>query len=117
MAKPAQHVAAKTLQAFLQRHIAAEDSALITDEYRGYRRMGEWISHMTINHAKAYVEGLVHTNTIESFWSLVKRAVCGQHHHYSREYAAAYLIESCYKYNIRNDVNQFENFLAAAVSV
>lgn len=117
IAKPVKHVTAKTLTAFLKRHIVAEDSVLITDKFRGYSRMGKWIPHETINHAVRYAEGLVHTNSIEGFWSLVKRAVFGQHHHYSREYAAAYIIESCYKYNNRNNANTFTDFLQGAMTV
>ena len=73
--------------------------------------------HFTINHAVAYVDGLIHTNTIEGFWSLVKRAIFGQHHHYSKAHAAAYIVEACYKYNNRNNANTFDQFLAGAVMV
>ena len=59
----------KTLKAFLGQFVGGDDSVLITDEYSGYNRMGEWIPHFTINHAVAYAQGLVHTNTIEGFWS------------------------------------------------
>ena len=90
---------------------------LITDEYPAYRRMKEWVPHFTINHAVSYVEGLIHTNTIEGFWSLVKRAIYGQYHHYSKEHAAAYIVEACYKYNIRNQVNPFDTFIRGTVSV
>lgn len=117
VAQPSDKVTAKTLKAFLQRHVDGEDSVLITDEFPAYRRMGEWVEHMTINHAISYAEGLIWTNTIEGFWSLVKRAITGQHHHYSKGHAAAYIIESCYKYNNRHNPNQFEDFLAGAVTV
>ncbi len=70
-----------------------------------------------INHAVAYAQGLVHLNTIENFWSLVKRAIFGQHHHYSREHAAAYIVEACFKYNNRGNANTFTDFLQAAVTV
>jgi len=117
VAQPSDKVTAKTLKAFLQRHVDGEDSVLITDEFPAYRRMGEWVEHMTINHAISYAEGLIWTNTIEGFWSLVKRAITGQHHHYSKGHAAAYIVESCYKYNNSNNPNQFEDFLAGAVTV
>jgi hypothetical protein len=45
-------------------------------------------------------DGEVHTNTIEGFWSLLKRAWYGSHHHYKKEYLSLYLAEQCYKYNI-----------------
>ena len=63
-----------------------------------------------------YVDGLAHTNTIEGFWSLLKRAWYGTHHHYTDEHSIAYVVESCYKYNARNSENVFEGFLQEAVA-
>lgn len=117
VAKPSPKVTAKSLHKFLKSNVDGGDSVLMTDEFPAYRRMGEWVPHFTINHAVRYVEGLIHTNTIEGFWSLVKRALYGQHHHYSREHAAAYIIEACYKYNIRKSANPFADFIRGAVSV
>lgn len=115
VAQPAKHVTAKTLTSFLQRHVVAEDSFLITDEFSGYRRMGQWVPHETINHSKSYAQGLIHTNSIESFWSLLKRALFGSFHHFSREYASAYVTEACWKFNNREQTDVFETFLAKAV--
>ena len=117
VAQPSEKVTGKTLKAFLSRFVQADDSLLVTDEYSGYNRMHEWVPHFTINHAVAYAQGLIHTNTIEGFWSLVKRAIFGQHHHYSKAHAAAYIVEACYKYNNRNNANVFDQFLTDAVAV
>ena len=117
VAKPAKNVTAKTLKMFLQQYVDADDSVLITDEFRGYSRMNEWLPHFTINHAVAYAQGLIHTNTIEGFWSLVKRAVFGQHHHYTPTHMPAYIVEACYKYNNRRTPDIFDNFLQGAVAV
>ena len=117
VAQPSDKVTGKTLKAFLSRFVEADDSLLITDEYSGYNRMHEWVPHFTINHAVAYAQGLIHTNTIEGFWSLVKRAIFGQHHHYSKQHAAAYIVEACYKYNNRHNANTFGYFLKGTVTV
>lgn len=117
VAQPAKNVTAKTLKAFLEQYIDPEDAVLITDEFRGYSRMHEWLPHFTINHAVAYAQGLIHTNTLEGFWSLVKRAVFGQHHHYTPEHMPAYIIEACYKYNNRKTADIFDHFLRGAVTV
>ena len=117
VAKPSDRVSGKTLKAFLGKFVDGKDSVLVTDEFGGYRRMREWIPHFTVNHAVAYVQGLVHTNTIEGFWSLVKRAITGQHHHYSKTHAAAYIVEACYKYNNRHNADAFDSFINAAVAV
>ena len=64
-----------------------------------------------------YVDGLVHTNTIEGFWSLLRRAWFGQHHHYSVKHALSYVIEACYKYNIRRLLNTFDVFIRGTMAV
>lgn len=117
IAKPTEKVTGKTLKAFLNSVVNADDAVLITDEFPGYNRMREWVPHFTINHAVAYVDGLIHTNTIEGFWSLIKRAIFGQHHHYSKGHAAAYIVEACYKYNNRNNANAFDQFLTGTVAI
>ena len=84
--------------------------------FSGYRRMGEWVPHMTINHKERFAEGLIHVNTLEGFWSMLKRAIAEQHHHYSKQYAA-YIVEGCWKDNNRNAVNLFDSFLTNAMQV
>lgn len=81
-------------------------STLVTDEYKGYTPIKKIMKHEIINHQKRqYVnpdKPEIHTNTIEGFWSLVKRAWYGTHHHYSKKYAPLYIAEACWKYNHRN---------------
>jgi transposase-like protein len=110
IAKPADpaDMSAKGLQKFLTKFVSTAGSLLITDEYRGYLGMSDVINHATINHSVAYADGDTHTNTIEGFWSLVKRAWYGQHHHYSRKYMALYIGEAAYKYNHRSAKNGFD---------
>ena len=117
VAKPTEKVTGKTLKAFLNNVVKADDAVLVMDEFKGYSRMSEWVPHFTINHAVAYVDGLIHTNTIEGFWSLVKRAIFGQHHHYSKRHAAAYIVEACFKYNNRNNANTFDTFIQGAMAM
>ena len=73
--------------------------------------------HAVINHSMAFVEGLVHTNGIEGFWSLVKRAWIGQHHHYSEKYMPLYLAEACFKYNHRDQADAFRNSIEICLGV
>ena len=72
--------------------------------------------HAVIDHSMQYVDGLVHTNTIEGFWSLLKRAWYGTHHHYSGAYAIAYAVEACCKYNGGKATDTFRAFLRGAVA-
>ena len=115
VAKPSPQVTSQDLTDFLQRNID-KDSLLITDQYPGYNPMSRWIRHTTIDHSKQYSEGLVNTNTNEGFWSLLKRAWYGTHHHYSKGFAMAYAVESCFKYNIRKLTDPFGAFIKATVT-
>src|SRR5207249_447123 len=72
------HVAhvSDTQKGTLQSHIGAHvvpGSEVFTDEYISYRGLEKDYVHKVINHAERYVEGNVHTNAIENFWSLLKR--------------------------------------------
>ncbi|MYD77390.1 MAG: transposase, partial [Gammaproteobacteria bacterium] len=79
----------------------------MSDDYTGYSRMDSFVGdHSVINHSKEWVNGEIHTNTIEGFWALLKRAHYGQHHHYTKKYAPLYIGESCYKYNNRKQINR-----------
>lgn len=72
--------------------------------------------HGTVDHSYEYVNGIIHTNTIEGFWALVKRAFYGQHHHYSKKYTPLYIAEACYKYNNREKKNTFSGMIELMVA-
>jgi transposase-like protein len=105
----------KGLAKFIAKTVDTAASILFTDEYSGYQTIGKMMRHRAINHSKAYVDGIVHTNSIEGFWSLVKRAWYGSHHHYSRKYMDLYIAEACYKHNKRRSKDDFGGLLAAMV--
>ena len=104
-----------TLTDFLLSNVDT-NSLLMTDQFLGYNRMADYMNHATIDHSVQYVDGITHTNTIEGFWSLVKRALIGTHHHYTVKHALSYIIEACFKYNIRRSVNPFDAFMRATVT-
>lgn len=114
-ATPAPRVTAKFINLFLRRNIDPR-SVLMTDEWRGYNEMRDWMRHLRVNHKKRYVDGDIYTNTIEGFWSLVKRAIAGQHHHYSVEHAAAYINEAAYKYNTRKSETPFTDLVVRVMT-
>ena len=57
--------------------------------------------HKVIDHTKWYVDGDVHTNTIESFWALLKRGIIGQYHKVSLQHLPKYIDEFAYRWNHR----------------
>ncbi len=85
-------------------------SIIFTDDYPIYeasavKRMG--YEHQRINHsARVYVMGDIHTNTIEGFWSLLKRGIGGVYHSVSAKYLQTYCDEYSYRYNRRFDSDQ-----------
>lgn len=95
-------LSAKGIGNFIARFIDTAGSILITDEYKGYNRVSKSMMHAKICHAEEYADGMIHTNSIESFWAIVKRAWYGTHHHYSRKYMPLYIAEACFKYNRRD---------------
>ena len=114
VAKPSD-LSAKGIAKFMKRFLDPAGTILITDEYAGYKKIGETMLHSVIKHAKSYAEGETHTNTIEGFWSLIKRAWYGLHHHYSRKYMPLYVAEACFKYSLRKTKCSFAESLAMFV--
>lgn len=102
-------LSAKGISKFLAKFVDRAGTILITDEYKGYSRVSETMLHAVISHAEAYADGHTHTNSIESFWALIKRAWYGSHHHYSRKYMPLYIAEACYKYNRRTSETAFQD--------
>lgn len=100
-------LSAKDIGKFLARFLDTAGTILITDEYKGYSRVSETMLHAVITHAEEYADGHIHTNSIESFWAIIKRAWYGTHHHYSRKYMPLYIAEACYKYNRHKSETSF----------
>ncbi len=99
-----QDTKARTLIPMIQENIK-EGSTVYTDENWAYNRLRKTgYDHSSINHsAKVYVSGDVHTNTIEGFWSLIKRGISGVYHQVSPKYLQRYVNEYVFRYNHRND--------------
>jgi len=75
----------KGLMKFVRQYLN-KDAILMTDQYRAYKGMQAIIKHERINHTYEYVNGNIHTNTIESFWALLKCGIIGQFHKVSKHY-------------------------------
>ncbi len=92
----------KHMRAFVRERIDTNRAGLITDEYKGYLGMSKVVPHSVIKHQNWYVDGDLHTNTIEGFWALLKRGMFGQFHSVSRKRLQRYVDEFCYRYNLRH---------------
>ena len=82
-----------------------------------HKSFDDIVQHYTIQHSKKeWVKGMMHTNTIEGFWSLVKNSIKGNYRAVSKKYLPFYLVQSQYSYNHRNFTgNLFEEFMKQAV--
>ena len=95
-------VNAKTLRPILTAQVD-RNSFLMTDESAPGKMMGrEWPQHESVNHgAGEYVRGNAHTNTIESYFAILKRGIIGTYHTVSQQHLKRYLAEFDFRYNER----------------
>lgn len=105
---------AKNMVPFIEQHVP-KGYKIYTDEHNAYSSLKEKYSHATVNHSlKIYVAGDVHTNTIENFWSVLKRGLYGIYHQVSYKHLDAYLAEFAGRFNTRDlsTEDRFNNFLS-----
>ena len=108
-----------TLSKFLNEVVGADAEALYTDSWAGYvgkgmeRHAGK---HVAVDHtAREWVRGDVHTNTVESVWSLFKRSVIGSYHQISVKHLPAYLDELEWRFNNRENPYLFRDTMMRLV--
>lgn len=78
-------------------------ASVFTDEWLGYNAISRIYDHSVIKHnANEYVKGNIHTNTIEGFWSLLKRGIVGIYHFTTKKHLQKYVDEFVFRYNTRN---------------
>jgi transposase-like protein len=109
IAKTAPDLKGSTLLGYVRDYVIPK-SMVFTDEanvYDGIKHIKDaGYQHRRIKHsARVYVRGNVHTNTIEGFWSLVKRGIGGVYHSVGQNYLQSYLNEYSFRYNRRDAGN------------
>jgi transposase-like protein len=97
-----------------------QGSTIITDTYQAYKDLKKNYTHKTVKHSageycrvESKTAFKIHTNSIEGFWSLVKRTINGTHHWISKKHTNRYLAEMSFRYNTKasGDNERFMNFL------
>ena len=106
----------KALQAEVKKHVEA-GSALYTDALLSYDGLESDYAHQVIDHAVAYADGNVHTNTLENFWALLKRSISGTYVSVEPFHLFRYLDEQAYRYNYREDMTDYDRFKLAASQI
>lgn len=107
--QPVSDTTSAEIHPFVLDNVTAQ-SILFTDTWKGYNGLKDTYRHMKINHSSGeYVRGMVHTNGIENFWSLLSRGIIGIYHHVSPKHLARYCDEFVFRFNTRKS-NEAERF-------
>ena len=107
IARVLRNTTGENLRAFVREAVSTKVDLLASDENRGYLHLDEY-PHEIVNHsASEYVRGNVHTQTIDGFWSLLKRGIIGTFHNVSAKYLPLYVAEFEWRYNNRSNPDIF----------
>lgn len=108
VARVIERVDADTIDRFVQEAVSNKVSVLASDDNVAYRHLKEEYNHAFVRHTeREYVVGAIHTNTIEGFWSILKRGFVGTYHKISKKYLPLYVAEFCFRYNNRSNDDIF----------
>jgi len=102
----------KVLQDEVHKHVTA-GAALYSDALLSYEGLATDYAHKVVDHAVQYVDGRVHTNGLENFWSLLKRGISGTYVSVEPFHLFRYLDEQSFRYNNRRDMNDGQRFQLA----
>jgi transposase-like protein len=104
------------LQSEVYKHVTA-GAALYSDALPSYNGLESDYAHKVVDHAVQYVDGRVHTNGLENFWSLLKRGISGTYVSVEPFHLFRYLDEQSFRYNNRKDMNDGQRFALAMSQV
>ena len=118
-------VRGSNLLGMVRKHVVP-GSIIYSDELKGYDGISTMLTregksaryrHLRIKHSdRVYVRGHIHTNSVEGFWSLIKRGIGGVYHSVSPKYLQTYLDEYSFRYNRRHEGNQQFRAILSRVS-
>jgi transposase-like protein len=106
----------EVLQPIVNKHVR-KGSKVYTDELISYWGLDEKYAHEVINHAEKYVDGAIHTNGLENFWSLLKRGLKGTYVAVEPFHLFRYIDEQAFRYNNRKDMTDADRFDLAVSNI
>jgi transposase-like protein len=106
----------KDLQALVRDNVEL-GSGLYSDALRSYDGLNEDYKHQVIDHAVSYVDGQVHTNGMENFWSLLKRGINGTYVSVEPYHLFRYVDEQAFRFNFRKNLDDSERFSIAVSQI
>jgi transposase-like protein len=109
---------AKALQGVV-REMVEPGSTIYTDSHMSYRGLSRDYLHAYVNHAIEYVNGAVHSNSVENFWSLLKRSIKGTYVSVDPHHLNAYVGEQTFRFNERKgtDLTRFRSVLESVAGL
>jgi transposase-like protein len=117
LSRPVERVTGKNLKAIIKDNVD-QDAIIMTDDFSSYKGLKKnFTDHRVVRHSvKEYVNGDTHTNTIEGYFSILKRGIIGVYHHVGKNHLHRYLAEFDYRYNGRKslDATNSENAIIAS---
>lgn len=107
------NVDGNTVRPIMTQNIELEKSRLVTDAHSAYRLIKEYLPHDVVHHELTYVDGDIHIQGIENYWSLLKRGIYGVFHHVDARYLPSYLNEFEFRFNARkiDDGDRFASLM------
>jgi len=114
VARVIENLRISTIETFVKETVSTKVSLLCTDNFTGYHRLRwkhrfprKFINHSDGHHVRQDIVGAIHTNTIEGFWSILKRGIMGSFHKVSHKYLPLYVAEFQFRYNNRENADIF----------
>lgn len=101
----------KQLQSLVRENVES-GSTVYSDALKSYDGLGGDFTHHVIDHAECYVDGQIHTNGCENFWSLLKRSIKGTYVSVEPYHLFRYVDEQAFRFNNRKDMNDADRFEA-----
>ena len=113
---PVENIRTYRLHTEISRNVE-DGSTVYTDALKSYQKLDLYYQHKVIDHAEKYVDGQIHTNGLENYWSLVKRAIRGTYVSVEPFHLFRYLDEQAFRFNERsdNDAARFAKTLSQIV--
>lgn len=112
---PIENVKEKTLYPLVLENVE-KGSQFLTDQRITYSATNVYYHHQTVNHSKEFVDGNIHTNTIEQIWGWIKGIIRTIHHGISKKYRRFYLAQFIFRYENEKTSNLFFNTLCQLLS-
>lgn len=107
---------ADVVKKLVKKYVKEDDAVIVTDEDTAHNKLHTIIEHIAIDHKRMYSYKGVNTNSIESFWAIIKRGIIGQYHKISPKNLPDYIAEFVFKYNNRKEGEEmFETLVKNAL--